>query len=387
MEEKFYKVLWIDDEHEGMSGFKGDAKVNGIQLVPYKSLNKGVSELKKNYQIYDGVLLDAKFFENEDDVKGSEDTRNVHRFKEELLILTTKKSFEVFVLTGQAEAYEDKTFKQSFKNVYRKGIDEDIVALFNDIKNAGNKLRDTQLRHEYNRVFDVCTERYIGEHAADNLLELLKHNGYETSGFNQIRKMIEDLFRAFHKYDLLPSEFVQPNNVAISPSSRFLCGKKQKDTTQPIYKKYRLNEDAVLPHQIANYFESILKVTQPGSHRSYIDAHVSTLKTPYLFKSVLYQLMDVMIWFKQYVDDEPKTQNWNLLETDNKDWIIGEVTSIDKDKGYGRFKPYGSDQYYNISKNLVSSEKLTVGCEIEVEVEEKTIVRKQVKSIKPNTDK
>ena len=61
MEEKFYKVLWIDDEHEGMSGFKGDAKVNGIQLVPYKSLNKGVSELKKNYQIYDGVLLDAKF--------------------------------------------------------------------------------------------------------------------------------------------------------------------------------------------------------------------------------------------------------------------------------------------------------------------------------------
>ena len=385
MEEKFYKVLWIDDEHEGMSGFKGDAKVNGIQFIPYKSLDKGITELKKNYLKYDGVLLDAKFFEFEDDVKGSEDTKNVHRFKEELLILTTKKSFEVFVLTGQAEAYEDKTFKQSFKNVYRKGIDEDIVALFNDIKNAGNKLKDTQLRHEYNMVFDVCTERYIGEHAADNLLELLKHNGYETSGFNQLRKMIEDLFRAFHKYDLLPSEFVQPNNVAISPSSRFLCGKKQKDTTQPIYKKYRLNEDAVLPHQIANYFESILKVTQPGSHRSYIDAHVSTLKTPYLFKSVLYQLMDVMIWFKQYVDDEPKTQNWKLLETDNKDWIIGEVTSIDKDIGYGRFKPYGSHQYYNISKNLVLSEKLTVGCEIEVEV--KTFVQKQVKSIKPNTDK
>ena len=148
MEEKFYKVLWIDDEHEGMSGFKGDAKVNGIQFIPYKSLDKGITELKKNYLKYDGVLLDAKFFEFENDVKGSEDTKNVHRFKEELLILTTKKRFEVFVLTGQAEAYEDKTFKQSFKNVYRKGIDEDIVALFNDIKNAGNKLIDTQFRHE-----------------------------------------------------------------------------------------------------------------------------------------------------------------------------------------------------------------------------------------------
>ena len=161
---------------------------------------------------------------------------------------------------------------------------------------------------------------------------------------------------------------------------------KQKDTT-PIYNKYRLNEDAVLPLQIANYFESILKVTQPGSHLSDIDAHVSKLKTPYLFKSVLFQLMDVMIWFKQYVDDEPKTQNWSLLETDNKDGIIGEVTYINEDKGYGGFKPYGSDQNYNISPYLVSSEKLTVGCEIEVEVEEKTIVRKQVKSIITNTDK
>ena len=52
MEEKFYRVLWIDDEHEGMSGFKGDAKVNGIQFIPYKSLDKGITELKKNYLKY-----------------------------------------------------------------------------------------------------------------------------------------------------------------------------------------------------------------------------------------------------------------------------------------------------------------------------------------------
>ena len=75
-------------------------------------------ELKKNYPIYDGVLLDAKFFENEDDIKGSEDTDNVHRAKEELLLLPKK--FEVFVFTGQAEAYEDKTFNKAFKKVYKK---------------------------------------------------------------------------------------------------------------------------------------------------------------------------------------------------------------------------------------------------------------------------
>ena len=41
-------------------------------------------------------------------------------------LLQLKKKFEVFVLTGQAEAYEDKTFKKSFTKVYKKGSDDEI---------------------------------------------------------------------------------------------------------------------------------------------------------------------------------------------------------------------------------------------------------------------
>ena len=186
MVKKYYNILWIDDQHEGQRGFIGQAKLNDIQFVPFKSLNAGVSELKKNFPIYDGVLLDAKFYESEDDLEGSEDTDNVHRAKEELLSLPKK--FEVFVLTGQAEAYEDKTFNKAFKNVYDKGSQAEWKNLFIDIKTAADQLKDTQVRHEYSRVFDVCTERYIGEIAAHDLLELLTYNGSETGKFNQIRK-------------------------------------------------------------------------------------------------------------------------------------------------------------------------------------------------------
>jgi hypothetical protein len=104
MEDIFYNILWIDDEHETLSGTKGRAKRNGINLIPFKSLNGGMSELERNYPFYDGVLLDAMIFENEDDVKGTEDTYNVHRAKERLLQL--KKKFEIFVLTGQRAVYE-----------------------------------------------------------------------------------------------------------------------------------------------------------------------------------------------------------------------------------------------------------------------------------------
>lgn len=347
MEKKYYNILWIDDQHEGMAGLKGDAKFNSILFTSYKSLNGGISELKRNHPLYDGVLLDAKFFENEDDVSGSEDTYNVHRAKEELLLLPKK--FEVFVLTGQAEAYEDKTFNKSFTRVYEKGNDKDIEKLFKDIKAAADQQLDTQIRHEYSRVFDVCTDLYIGETAAHDLLELITYQGCETGKFNQIRKIVEDLFIAFNKYDLLPSEFVKPN-VAINPASKFLCGQVQSENTAAVYKKHKLNTGAVLPLQIAYYLRSILTVTQDGSHRSNVDAHVNTLKTPYLLKSVLFQLLDVLVWFKQYVDAKPKTNNWEVLDIKNhisecEAWIEGIITKIAEDL-FGTFK---SDECDNLT--------------------------------------
>ena len=42
------------------------------------------------------------------------------------------------------------------------------------------------------------------------------------------------------------------------------------------------------------------------------------LKTPYLFKSLLFQLLDVLVWFKQYVDQKPITKNWQVLDDFNK---------------------------------------------------------------------
>ena len=62
---KKYNILWIDDEHEKMNGFKLQAAQNDILLKPYKSKNAGILEIQNNYPLYDGVLFDAKFFEDE----------------------------------------------------------------------------------------------------------------------------------------------------------------------------------------------------------------------------------------------------------------------------------------------------------------------------------
>ena len=378
MEDIFYNILWIDDEHETLTGTKGRAKRNGINLIPFKSLNSGMDELERNYPFYDGVLLDAKFFESEDDEKGTEDTYNVHRAKERLLHL--KKKFEVFVLTGQAEAYEDKTFKKAFTKVYRKGSDEETDRLFSDIKVAAATQEDTQIRHNYKRVFDVCTKKYIGELAGQDILNLLKVND-ETNidfHFNSIRKIIEDLFFAFNKFNLLPAEFVTPS-VALNQSSIFLAGQDQYETTDEAYKQHKHLQETHLPKQIANYLRSILSVTQAGSHRSEIDLHVKTIKTPFLLKSVFFQLLDVLVWFKMYVDSNPKTGNWVKVEastghivepTQVAELIKGKVINFNTQKAFAFFKPDAHGENVLIPRHLVIKHGLGEGTTIEVEVEE-----------------
>lgn len=365
MEDVNYKILWIDDEHENLSSTKGRAKRNGIQLIPFKSLNSGMEELEKNYPTYDGVLLDAKFFENEKDVNGSEDTLFSIRANDRLSALQSKKKFEVFILTGQAEAYDDPTFKKIFKKVYKKGSDDDIIQLFSDIKLAASNQKDTQIRQEYKRVFEVCTEPYIGEHAGQDILNLLKvfnEINVETH-FNTIRKVVEDLLKGFYNNKLLPSEFILPN-IALNQSSIFLSGRDQNERTEIAYKKFTHLPETHLPKHIVNILQFILSITQAGSHRSEVDSHANNLGTTYLFKSVLYSLFDLLVWFKMYIDSNPLRENWVELNEPSSELIHGKVINLNPHNGSAFFKPEAIGENLYIPKHLVIkyslSENMTI---------------------------
>lgn len=377
MNNKTYNILWIDDEYQRLDALIRSAKDFNIRLIPFKSLDGGISELNNNYPFYDGILLDAKFFENEDDVAGSEDTEFSFRAKERIEQLPKK--FEIFVLTGQAEVFEDKTYKKVFKNVFRKAIDEDEDALFKAIITAADNQIDTQIRHKYQRVFDVCTEKYIGELVGKDLLNLLKDNGELDSEnyFNAIRKVIEDLIKAFYKFNLLPKDFIYPS-ITLNACSKFLTGKNTKGEFYT-EKGYQHNIETHLPKQISNSLRNILEITQAGSHRSEIDQHVKLLNTPYLLQSVLFQLLDIIIWFKIYVDGKPKTENWikidSSTEIDFKDSSLlckGTVININSLKGFAFFKPFNDSENVFIPPHLVSIYSLLENQTIDVEIEEYT---------------
>jgi cold shock CspA family protein len=96
-------------------------------------------------------------------------------------------------------------------------------------------------------------------------------------------------------------------------------------------------------------------------------------------KSVLFQLMDVLIWFKMYVDSKPKKENWEKIENSYESEEVttnnlknGQVINLNQQKGFAFFKPDELGDNVFIPPHLVSSHSLQDEMPIQVEIEEYT---------------
>lgn len=378
-----YKVLWFDDEHATLEIIKDEALQHGIELFGYENAKDGIEELVKNYWIYDAVILDGLFFKDSNQKGDTVDNKAFGLVANKLRELKAQGNIiPWFIFSGQPSFVKEKNdlvevlSEEQFANgkVFDKNIDEDLEELCKEIKNACDNIDSVRIKHQYRDVFEVCTRKYIGEYAAKDLLEILSYFKNIDHGkyFTSIRKIIEDLFSAFNKFELLPKEFISPN-IALNESSKFLSGKAMKG--------YSLNQNSHLPQVISNNLRNILSVTQPASHRSHIDDHLNLVNTNYLIKSIVYQLLDVIVWFKKHVDSKPDTENWNRENITSNDSISnilpGIVINYNNYKGFAFFKPNNGGENIFIPPHLVESHKLKEGMPIGIESEEYTDNRTQ----------
>jgi len=296
-----YNILWLDDEcnHKEMIPFQVEAEGEGIILEGYESFEEAFEKLENKLPFFDAILLDGMFLEKKDQVAGTEDEVAIGMAIAKINEIKSKKAFPWFVLSGKEQFTKEKNsiLKANKARCYDKTNPNDVVELFREIKKAADELDDTQTRHRYQRVFEVCTEKYIGINASNDLLSILKKENAEKAFsdpvlyFTPLRKIMEDLFNTYNKFGLLPDVFIKP--VSLNESSKFLNG--------AIEKGYQLDKP-VFTKVVSDNVRSILAVCQPASHRAEIDDFVADVNTPYLLLSITYQLLDVLIWSKNYFD-------------------------------------------------------------------------------------
>jgi len=287
---KKYNILWIDDKHQELGGFKLQAAQNDIILNSFKSRNAGIAELVKNYALYDGVLFDAKFFEDEDDAAGSEDLSALNKAKDSLLQLPKK--FEMFVLTGQAQWFEDKTFNTFVPKYFRKGIAEDINNLFIELKQSADKQGDTQIRHDHQEIFSVFSSGYLPPEIEVQVLELIKAkvpvNRVEIkSMLTNIRSIQESCLLKLEAINVIPDSLAQFSYVV-----KHLSGNKTHPTYLPTTKEYQNasieNLNKWLYFTCGQYIHNL-------DDENYKDYMISK----YAVDSLRSGLLELLLWFKK----------------------------------------------------------------------------------------
>jgi hypothetical protein len=359
---KYYNVLWIDDKYLEMESFQILAEQNEIILDGYKSYEEAFEILEKNKKKYDAILLDGLFLEKKGQASGTEDVVALGMAIQKINELKSERNYPWFVLSGQDQftKTESSILKANKKRCFDKTDPRCFAILFKAIKDEANLNLETQIKQKYNKAFEICTDRYIGESSATKLLFLLITVEDQTKNHNTedkliaIRKIIELLFDVFVRIGILPSE-ISLSEGSISKSSAFLRGENPS---------YKYNEQILHP-VIAFQLKNILNITQDGAHvkqelKLGVDNFIVNQHTPYLFNCLIFQLLDILIWCKKYFDEHQNViDNKNITEKKPDEILTQGVICKDINGNY-------FCETFLLSKKVIEDNSLIVGDGIQV---------------------
>lgn len=273
-----YRILWIDDQHEDLGAVKIEAEVLGIDLTCFKTAKEGIAELEASLEYWDGLILDAKGYnESEDETP---DLKGMSRVIAKINELKTRRYIPLFVFTGQPDTKGEKGFDDIIHGAGLKAYSKttDREALYADIKKEGDKLKETQLRHKYQKVFIDG----IDEHLLIEILKILDTEDFLNKGvFNIVRQIFE-------------------NTLTICVEVKLF----DKPITKVTKGRDLLKESDSVPLHIKDLLTSFISSSQDGSHYEQLAKDVADGKHPYIVPATIYGLLAYLNWLDRYRNGE-----------------------------------------------------------------------------------
>ena len=318
------KVLWLEDEIEKIEAFLDRLYINGITAIHKDTANNFIAELTANLDLYDAVILDVMGVVNSFDEKPSSKAFSVAH--QSVLSNKYKKNIPFFVLSAQLTKDENQGLKEYIgeAHVYIKSKDEE--RLIEDIKRAVSEQPDYILRNKYSDILSVFNENKLGSKHYERIFNLIKwvESSQEIDNsedqLTRIRKIIEAIFHSLAKQGLVPNDITN-NPGWLNGTSMFLANK---------HSAYMQVEPYIHPTVSDSIFR-LLNIIQDGSHaegglRLRVDEYIQSNQSDYLFKSCIYLLFDIIIWYRNLCEKHPNIENnltlWNAMEKQVLEYMI-----------------------------------------------------------------
>jgi hypothetical protein len=345
-----YRVIWFDDQYPELDWVKESADLNDIELIGFTNATEGIQELEANILMYDGAIVDGLFYQRADQAGKVDSTLALGDVARALDRLRSIKALPWFVFSGKDKiTKQDNELVQLFRagRRYDKTLESDLLQLWHDLKVEAAQQPETQLRQKYARVFHASQCSASTNQIENTLLSALllaekaPETGVETKEyFNALRKIIECIFQDLNKLGVIPDPVFEDKGW-INGCSRYLSGK---------HERFKISE-GLIPGAISFLIWQLIQIFQDSSHaiseklNQAFDEFISTHKTPYLFRSSLFMLLDVIIWldaFSQKISHEAPEEKYWMEEANHQitseNWIIGTIVQV-ASNGYGTFAP------------------------------------------------
>lgn len=286
-----YKILWIDDKWKELESFKDVCELpeNGFEIVACTNAEEGMEIFESHLEEWSGVILDAKVFKGRSDevdrLAGLQ--YSVSRIQE----LWHKRKVPYYIFTGQPDTSSGTAFAEQYEGLFYEK-DKDEERLIADIKRNADELVNTQIIHRHQAVFDIWPE---SKKELLNLLKLIDAEDWQhNSFFVDIRKVLSDIM-----YRLCDCGycFVEHDGANLADCSRALGSPNMTD---------------IIPVYIQRSLHTCVEVSNPGCHRTECDSAVKEGRAPYLIRSLVFDLLNILYWCKDLppVSDKEKTMRW-----------------------------------------------------------------------------
>lgn len=335
------QVLWVEDDPYVTTTYPLKAENFGIQLVPFSCWDDAKKELEENYDRWSAIILDAKCKYHQDSKDNSivflrEALKDIAAFS-----IKQGRIIPWYILTGgdddiisdsiNDDRMEwDKDWTESKqKKYYSKNVDNEM--LFRRIRCHATFSNRLQIQKIYKDVFEainLCGIDISAKIALEDLLEPIhfidaKKNIDYNDKFAKAREVLECIFRSMASHGILPDWGKQVN---LSWSSYILSGnnacrknregkeevviKSNKAIASPVIQKLLREMVSIIPafcHSDNTETDEIKK----GEYLNHVDS------STFLLKSFTLQLCDMVLWYKNYLQDHSNTEEnrqcWQIL--------------------------------------------------------------------------
>ena len=286
-----YKILWIDDQYELLSELMERCEViNGFEITKCRFAKEGMKTFENHLEEWSAVVLDAKvLMESLNEVPNLSGLRYC---RDRINELKPRRYVPMFVFTGQPDLISNELFENMVDKYYSKGDDDD--QLIEDIIFAADQQEETQIIHKHQTVFDAWSE---SKHDLLRILKVLEKEDWQNNSvLNDIRKIMSDVMFRLNDRGLC-TEIHDGSNL--NACSRMLC--------QPYM-------ETIIPVYIQRAIHTCVAVTNPGSHRTKTDLDVKDGRAPYLIRSLIYNMLDILYWCKNLPPKEFKDISLKAVE-------------------------------------------------------------------------